>query len=272
VNVAGGIETTALHPLKFLNHIAPLSVANWAHIGFVGESQTRPASEGGNQDVLGVSYRAFAGTGFGPTNKRRYLLKEIRKFYEKNGAFDYDTLIANLRKAKKSEGGTSQTFENLMTKINIQLQILIMTGPTPDTHKDDPIDPANREKVIAQFSQTDLNITDEDRDDEGTKPVYKLEVVLVHKNSDKKKDKLDYNVTSPLRWQLYVESAGRYFMTGRFNTSRWQPLTAVTMKYILNPQKDPDGGWIAVRFQNGREKSSPTVYKNFMMATAGFAY
>ncbi len=44
------------------------------------------------------------------------------------------------------------------------------------------------------------------------------------------------------------------------------------LKCVLNPRSDPDGGWIALRYQNGREKSSPKVYKSFLMATAGFAF
>ncbi len=62
-NIAGGLETPPLHPLRLIGN--SYGTTNWLTFGGLVEGQSRRASEGGNQAVPMITYRAFLGKGFG---------------------------------------------------------------------------------------------------------------------------------------------------------------------------------------------------------------
>jgi hypothetical protein len=68
-----------------------------------------------------------------------------------------------------------------------------------------------------------------------------------------------------------LEGVGQYVAVGKYDGSRFRSLLSPSATFYLNPAAD-QRNWIRLRYENGRDRTSPTVYRNFFTVTLGYQF
>ena len=286
VNIAGGLETPTIPFLALLN-AKPfhLNIVNWVHFGVQGENQTRPDSEGGDQDVALLTYRAYVGKGFLPVErdvnrKAREGLSfdAVRNLTETpEGNVSPDKIRALAQKFSDADaGGTllsdveqKTVFALKRRLINDQVKqengeqgdLFLPTGKVNDAF----LSSANFKNELVKLSSKPTTEAGAQKLDIARSVWEEWVATQFIPNAGKP-------VKDAAKIELYAESAGWYYLNGHFQTDRFQNLFSVNFKYHLHPEKATDDVWFRLRYENGTDRASPLIYRNFLSASLGISF
>ncbi len=295
-NIAGGLESPTIAFLGFLNSGKhPLNVVNWLHFGMQGESQTRPVEEGGDQDVALVTYRAYFGKGFAPVERdvnrkarESLTLGAVRELTETpEGKFSPEKLKALLQKFADADAQAT-----LLSPVE-QVTVFALIGRTEGDNVKQNASDTEPGKLIPLKDPTNANLGHKFNEDFFNSENFKNELAKLAgpQTPSAGEAPVDIAHNEWERWtvaqfipsagrpvkdaakiELYAESAGWYYLNGHFQTDRFQNLFSVNFKFHLHPEKASDNVWLRLRYENGTDRASPLVYRNFLSASIGISF
>ena len=250
-NFAGGAESPnlyALNPFHYINQrIKNANVVNWLFVGALGENRNRAVSEGGNQDDLIFTYRAFAGKAilpvvdYGqPVKQRDADVKDVLAATTDNGTFSQAKFIAYFKKVRQAPKDKSdRTFlKFVMARI-----------------------PAKPGDIFSPSEITDLQLNTLAAE-HGTTYVAELNKFFVGAYRGKQR--------APLG--VWIESSGWYSaITAPASGSRFNNLFSANLQWYAQPRLE-DSFWLKLRYESGRERANPNTDINFLSLTIGASF
>ena len=241
-NAALGAELPPVHPFHWLNKAAGLGLTNYAIFGFSGQHEFRAEELGKDQDVGLLTYRAFIGRGFQWVKSRGL-----------QNAVDALSKATTKRVVDPAQGGdfyaqVKKEYDDTLAAQS-KLKALPSVADTYFFELVQQIDAGAISKPQSRQQWNDL-VTEYTTD--------------FHRSHA---DRPSYAV--------WIDSAGFYSLTGRIDgttsPARFNNLLGATLKVWLDPKSENET-WLQIRYENGRDRAAPTVYKNTLYFIVGLTF
>ena len=240
VNTAVGLESK---PIKL--PFADLRIVKVLRLGVVGEKTSNQLADGGSQDLVEFTYRAYAGTGFGfvQSNRLTQLIKSAKAPFENPTIAQIESDIDS-KKTDKPWGVAGFMYkkdENRKLVLDEKGDRILVHQHKVDGHEviDDVTSDAQVKKILDDYGC----IADIDR--EGKYPDQPTVV-------------------------LEVSAEGAYAPV-HFDVRRYTSLYTASVGVYLDPH-NPDAGKLSVGYENGYNRGAPTKPLNGLFATLGFKF
>jgi len=236
----GGLETPALHPLQFLNAGANngVNAMNWTFLSVLNENQD---STGNTQRNVGLfSYRSSLGRGFRPVSTDTPLTPaETNELVAKVTASAIQTSEDKCIESGVYDYGKLKTYADSIDRSSkdqalISIRFLVRNISSTKIDTKDKWESALKDYVATRYSTVHLTQS---------------------------------------TIEAWIDSTGWYQFTGpSTNNNRFSNLMSANLRYYLTPNKGANSSWILLRYENGIERATPTVYNDYLTLSTGFAF
>lgn len=241
-NLALGAESQPIHPLHWLNQATGLGITNYVMFGFSGQHEFRSDTLGTDQDTALLTYRAFIGRGFQWVKSKKLqsavdaLNKTtINRVKPPTAGSDFYGAVQTEYKNTREGLAKVKTLPSVEDTFFLQLVELIDGGSL-----DKPKTLDDWKKLVSEYTK-DFHSSHMDR------PSY----------------------------AIWIDSSAWYDLTGRIDATtapaRFNNLFGATLKIWLNPKGESEN-WLQVRYENGRDRSAPTINKNAVYFSIGTSF